>query len=86
MLAMKLKDNLMYLPVFGFNSGKYDINANKNEFFSVLENCGVVIKSIVKKVNKYMSIKTDKLQFLDICNYLAPNIPMIVFWSLMALL
>ena len=71
MLAIKLKDNLMCLPVISFNSGKYEINANKTKFFSVLEK-GVVIKPC-KKGNKYMSIKTDRLQFLEICNYLAPN-------------
>lgn len=63
----------MCLPVIGFSSGKYDINANKYEFFKTLSQSGVKILNTVKKINKYMSVKCDKLQFLDICNYLAPN-------------
>ena len=32
----KLELYLMELPILGFNSGKYDINAAKNPFFSHL--------------------------------------------------
>ena len=35
-LQEKLELHLMELPVLGFNSGKYDINAAKNHFFGHL--------------------------------------------------
>ena len=35
-LQEKLELHLMELPVLGFNSGKYDINAAKNPFFAHL--------------------------------------------------
>ena len=55
----------------GFNSGRYDINAMKIDFFSHLAERNLV-KYAVKRNNTFMAVKTEKLKFLDIANYLAP--------------
>ena len=63
---------LQELPVVGFNKGKYDVNAMKVEFFTRLVDSHK-IKHTVKRNNNFMCIKTEKLKFLDIINYLAPG-------------
>ena len=62
----------MELPVLGFNSGKYDINAAKNPFFAHLMKHEQV-KFVIKRNNSHMCLKTIHLKFLDITNYLAPG-------------
>ncbi len=62
----------MELPVLGFNSGKYDINAAKNPFFAHLVKQEQV-KFVIKRNNNHMCLKTLHLTFLDITNYLAPG-------------
>ena len=71
-LQEKLELYLMELPVLGFNSGKYDINAAKNSFFSHLVKHEQV-KFVIKRNNNHMCLKTLHLKFLDITNYLAPG-------------
>ena len=67
------------LPVIGFNSSKYDVNAMKSGLFpSLLQYCvqneeGMRQMNVIKKLNTYMSISTEKLKILDILNFLAPN-------------
>ena len=68
----KLEDYLKELPVVGFNSGKYDLNAVKEFLFPVLlqnEN----IQFTIKRNNNFMRLKTEHLRFLDITNFLAPG-------------
>ena len=63
---------LKELPVFGFNSGSYDTNLIKPyllRFFKLHED----VKFQVKRNNNYMCIKTQRLRFMDIRNFLAPN-------------
>lgn len=71
-LEKKLHRYLHELPVIGFNSGKYDINAMKIDFFSVLAERNL-IQYAVKRNNNFMCVKTKNLKFLDITNYLAPG-------------
>jgi len=58
--------------VVGFNSGKYDVNAMKVDFFAELVK-SQRINYTVKRNNNFMCTKTEKLKFLDITNYLAPG-------------
>ena len=58
--------------MIGFNSGKYDLNAMKIDFFTRLVDSHR-IKYVVKRNNTFMCIKTETLKFLDITNYLAPG-------------
>ena len=70
-LRDRLEEYLKELPVLGFNSGKYDLNAVKEFLFPVLvQNEG--IQFTVKRNNNFMCLKTPHLRFLDVTNFLAP--------------
>ena len=60
------------VPVFGFNSGRYDINMIKEYFVKNLAIISVV--NVAKKENSYMFLSTSNFKFLDIKNYLAPGL------------
>ena len=66
------------LPVLGFNSAKYDINLILIPLMKLLKNTyenptQQLLQSVIKKTNSFMSITTERLQFLDVTNYLAPG-------------
>ena len=75
----KLQDELVAylqeLPVVGFNSGKYDINATKPYLMSHLQALSKEdgLQFVVKKNNNFMCLKTAKWKFVDVLNYLAPG-------------
>ncbi|GMF32205.1 unnamed protein product [Phytophthora lilii] len=54
------------VPVFGFNSGRYDINLIKRDWFAVTGTDN--IKSVIKNPS-YMCIATSDMKMLDISNY-----------------
>ncbi|GMF40949.1 unnamed protein product [Phytophthora lilii] len=54
------------VPVFGFNSGRYDINLIKKDLFAVIGTDN--IKSVIKNPS-YMCIATSDMKMLDITNY-----------------
>ena len=60
------------VPVFGFNSGRYDINMIKEYFVKNLAMISDV--NVAKKENSYMFLSTSNFKFLDIKNYLAPGL------------
>ena len=60
------------VPVFGFNSGRYDINMIKEYFVKNLAALSDV--NVAKKENSYMFLSTPNFKFLDIKNYLAPGL------------
>ncbi|KAG3230529.1 hypothetical protein PI124_g24373 [Phytophthora idaei] len=62
----KLKQQLDQVPVFGFNSGRYDINLIKKDLFAVIGTDN--IKSVIKNPS-YMCIATSDMKMLDISNY-----------------
>ena len=71
-LAEKLNAYLQELPVVGFNSGKYDLNAVKEFLFPYLVGTQPS-KFAVKRNSNHMCIKTEYLKLPDISNYLAPR-------------
>ena len=71
-LAEKLTAYIQELPVLGFNSGKYDLNAVKEFLFPYLIEHHP-IKFTVKRNSNHMCLKTNFLKFLDISNYIAPG-------------
>ena len=71
-LAEKLKAYIQELPILGFNSGKYDLNAVKEFLFPYLIEIQP-IKFTFKRNSNHMCLKTDFLKLLDISNYLAPG-------------
>ena len=60
------------VPVFGFNSGRYDINMVKEYFVKELVEISDV--KVAKKENSYMFLSLPNFKFLDIKNYLAPGL------------
>ena len=58
------------LPVFGFNSAKYDINLIKSYLLPILVNERDVEPTVIKKANKFVSFKFGDIQLLDIMNFL----------------
>ena len=69
-LKKKLQDHLQQLPVFGFNSSRYDINLIKPYLITAIQS---QIEFVVKKNNAMMCLSTEDLKFLDVMNYLAPG-------------
>ena len=71
-LRDRFQEYLQELPVLGFNSGKYDLNAVKEFLFPVLvQNEGV--QFTIKRNHNFMCLKTPHLRFLDVTNFLAPG-------------
>ena len=70
-LENQLQVWLHQLPVVGFNSGRYDLNAIKKFFVPLLIHNNA---ADIKRQNTYMCLSTDQLKFVDICNYLAPGV------------
>ena len=61
---------LQELPVLGFNSSNYDLAPIKPALIRCLMG---KIKFVLKKANFFLCLKTTKLRFLDIRNFLAPG-------------
>ena len=58
------------LVVLGFNSASYDLNLIKPTLIEILLKD---IQFVIKRTNSYLCLKTSKLRFLDIKNFLAPG-------------
>ena len=58
------------LPVFGFNSAKYDINLIKSYLLPILINERNMEPTVIIKANQFVSFKFDDVQLLDIMNFL----------------
>ncbi|EGZ11131.1 hypothetical protein PHYSODRAFT_256653, partial [Phytophthora sojae] len=62
----KLKQCIGQVPVFGFNSGRYDIDLIKADLFAVIGTDNIT--SVIKNPS-YMCIATSDMKMLDISNY-----------------
>ncbi|GMF09432.1 unnamed protein product [Phytophthora lilii] len=62
----RVKQQLDQVPVFGFNSGRYDINLIKKDLFAVIGTDN--IKSVIKNPS-YMCIAPSDMKMLDSNNY-----------------
>ena len=58
------------LPVYGFNSGKYDLNLIKSYLLPYLIHERDIQTTVIKKANHFVSFKFGDVQFLDILNFL----------------
>ena len=58
------------LPVFGFNSAKYDINFIKSYLLPILINERNMEPIVIKKAKQFVSFKFGNVQLLDIMNFL----------------
>ena len=57
------------LPVFGFNSAKYDINLVKSFLLPILIIERNVERTVIRKANQFVSFKCGDVQFLNIMNF-----------------
>ena len=69
-LMQHLDRNTNTLPVFGFNSGRYDINLIKSYRIPYLINEKEIEPSVIKKANDFVSFKFGDVQLLDIKKFL----------------
>ena len=58
------------LPVFGFNSAKYDLNLIRSYLLSILVNERDIEPTGIKKANQFISFKFGDFQLLDKTNFL----------------
>ena len=58
------------LPVFGFNSGRYDINLIKSYLIPYLIKKKEIEPSVIKKANDFVAFKFGDVQLLDIMKFL----------------
>ena len=58
------------LPVFGFNSAKYDLNLIKPYLLPILINERDIEPTVIKKANQFISFQFGDIQLLDIMNFL----------------
>ena len=58
------------LPVFGFNSGRYDINLIKKYLLPLLVEDKDIEPIVIKKTNQYMSFRFGDVHFLGVLNFL----------------
>ena len=61
-----------HVPVFGFNSGKYDLTLVKEYFVKTLSNMNNM--TVPKKDNSYIFLTTPRFKFLDVKIYLSPGL------------
>ncbi|XP_063966739.1 uncharacterized protein LOC135156886 [Lytechinus pictus] len=71
-LKERFTNHITELPVVGFNSGRYDINAIKQYLYPSLLQFDSV-DYVIMRTNNHMALKSKHLQFLDISNFLAPG-------------
>ena len=69
-LIDELDEQLRELTVIGFHSGTYDLNVLKKFLIPYLVRHGGV-KFCVKRNQSYLALRTEKLKFLDVSNFLA---------------
>ena len=58
------------LPVFGFNSAKYDINLIKSYWLPMRVNKRDIEPTVIKKDNQIVSFKFGDIQLLNIMKFL----------------
>ena len=70
-VKIKLERYCDNLPVFGFNSSRYDLNLIKDYLLEILLGDFHCSPSVIKSINKYIAMNFMGLQFLDILNFLS---------------
>ena len=69
-LKQHLERYVNTLPVFGFNSGRYDLNKIKSYLIPYLICDKEIEPAVIKKANDFISFKFGDVQFLDIMKFL----------------
>ena len=58
------------LPIFGFNSAKYDLKLKKSNLLPILVNERNTERTVIKKAIHFISLKSGDFQLLDIMSFL----------------
>ena len=69
-LQEQLERFYIVLPVFDFNSGKFDLDLIKSYLLPIVVNERDIESTVIKKANQSMSIKFVDIQILDQMNFL----------------
>ena len=69
-LRATLRDYISILPVFGFNSAKYDLNLIKQYLIPYLTKTREAEVRVIKNANSYVSFQCLNFKFLDIMKFL----------------
>ena len=69
-LQQSLERYCNVLPVFDFDSAKYDHNLVKSYLLPILVNERDIEPTVIKKANQFISFKFGDIQLLDIMNFL----------------
>ena len=69
-LQEHLERHCNVLPIFGFNSAKYDLNVIKSYLLPILVNERNIEPTVNKKANQFIPFKFGDIQVLDILNFL----------------
>ena len=69
-LKQNLERFVNTLPIFGFNSGRYDLNMIKSYLIPYLINDKEAEPMVIKKANDFISFQFGDIQFLDIMEFL----------------
>ena len=69
-LKQNLERFVNTLPIFGFNSGRYDLNMIKSYLIPYLINDKEAEPRVIKKANDFISFQFGDIQFLDIMKLL----------------
>ena len=69
-LKQHLERDVIILPVFGFNSSRYDLNLIKPYLIPYLICDKEIEPTVIKKANDFISFKFGDAQFLDIMKFL----------------
>ena len=70
-LIQELDEHLRQLVVIGFHSGQYDLNVLKRFLIPHLVKNDGGVQFTIKRNQSYLSLKSSKLTFLDVSNFLA---------------
>ena len=68
-LQESLKRYCNVLPVFDFDSAKYDLNLIKSFLLPILVNERDIEPTVIKKANQFISFEFGDIQLLDIMNF-----------------
>jgi hypothetical protein len=69
----ELTKYLNEVPIVGFNSQRYDLNVIKGPLVKKLCSARDKLGFVVKKLEAMTCLKTEKLKFLDVSNFIAPG-------------
>jgi hypothetical protein len=72
-LEKELVRYLREVPIVGFNSQRYYLNVIEGALIKAMKKTGDEVDFVVKKMEAMTCLKTIRLKFLDVSNFIAPG-------------